>query len=57
MLSKNQIRKKYFKIRKKKYYEIPKNFFFPFLIFFGNLKKKKDLTYHYIIHQIMKLIF
>ena len=49
MLSKNQIRKKYFKIRKKKYYEIPNNFFLPFINFLRKFKKKKrfNLSLYY----------
>ena len=43
MLSKNQIRKKYFKIRKKKYYEIPNNFFLPLISFLQKFEKKKKI--------------
>ncbi len=42
MQQKNQLRKKYFKLRKKKYYNIDKEYFFPLLKLI-KLKLKKKL--------------
>jgi len=43
MLQKNLVRKKYFLLRKKKYYEINKYFFIPFLNLIKSKFKKKKL--------------
>ena len=41
MYQKNNLRKRYFKLRKKKYYEIDKKFFSPLLsLIKSNFKKK-----------------
>jgi len=43
MLQKKTVRKKYYLLRKKKYYEISKNFFIPFLDLIKSKFKKKKL--------------
>ena len=43
MHQKNNLRKKYFNLRKKKYYEIDKKFFYPLLNLIKSNFKKKDL--------------
>ena len=43
MYQKNNLRKRYFKLRKKKYYEIDKEFFFPLLSFIKSNFKKENL--------------
>jgi len=43
MCQKNNLRKKYFNLRKKKYYEIDKEFFSPLISFIKTNFKKKDL--------------
>ena len=40
MQQKNQLRKKYFSLRKKKYYEINKTFFLPLLKLIKSRQKK-----------------
>ena len=48
MQRKNLVRKKYFLLRKKKYYEIDKNFFIPFLnLIKSNFKKNFKLALYY----------
>ena len=49
MLNKNQIRKKYFKIRKLKYYEVSNNYFNPLTNFFNKKFKNKkiNLSFYY----------
>ena len=49
MLEKNSIRKKYLEIRKKRYYEIDSNFFYPLkkLIKYNFLNKKINLAIYY----------
>ena len=42
MYQKNILRKKYFSLRKKKYYEIDKDFFSPLISFIKSNSKKKD---------------
>ena len=43
MQQKNSVRKKYYFLRKKKYYEIDKNFFIPFINLIKlKFKKKKN---------------
>ena len=43
MYQKNNLRKKYFNLRKKKYYEIDKEFFSPLISFIKKNFRKKDL--------------
>ena len=43
MAQKNQLRKKYYQIRKKKYFEIDQEFFFPLIKLIKLNFKKKDL--------------
>ena len=53
MLNKDQLRKKYFSIRKKRYYEIKSNFFNP-LIQILKKKLKRGLTYRVITQLHLK---
>ena len=54
MLSKELLRKKYFKLRKKKYYSIKKNFFMPLIKILKKLKKKKLVIgiYYPILYEV-----
>ena len=49
MQQKNLVRKKYYLLRKKKYYEISKYFFTPFVKLIKLKFKKKNLNWLYII--------
>ena len=44
MQQKNLVRKKYYLLRKKKYYEVSKDFFTPFLNLINLKLKKKNLN-------------
>ena len=55
MLSKELLRKKYFKLRKKKYYPVKKNFFVPLIeILKKELKKQKLVIgiYYPILYEV-----
>ena len=54
MLSKELLRKKYFKLRKKKYYPIKKNFFTPLIKILKKLKKKNLVIgiYYPILYEV-----
>ena len=55
MLSKELLRKKYFKLRKKKYYPIKKNFFIPLIKILKKKLKKKSLVigiYYPILYEV-----
>ena len=55
MLSKELLRKKYFKLRKKKYYSIKKNFFMPLIKIIKKKVKKKNLVigiYYPILYEV-----
>ncbi|MEC7099685.1 MAG: 5-formyltetrahydrofolate cyclo-ligase [Pseudomonadota bacterium] len=54
MLSKELLRKKYFKLRKKKYYPIKKNFFMPLIKILKKLKKKNLVIgiYYPILYEV-----
>ena len=45
MQEKNRLRKKYFNLRKKKYYEISKDFFLPLINLIKLNYKKKKIEY------------
>ena len=55
MLSKELLRKKYFKLRKKKYYSIKKNFFTPLMRILKKKIKKRELIvgiYYPILYEV-----
>ena len=54
MLSKEQLRIKFFKNRKKEYYEVNYNFFKPIFKLLKSLFKEKKFFYLVIIPQVMK---
>ena len=48
MLTKDKIRKKYFKLRKKNYYEVSEQYFIPILKLFKNLfNKNVNFSFYY----------